>query len=93
MSGRGSGLKPNKKGEARIGGRAKGTPNKVTREVKDAIAQVFEDIGGIATFASWARYNKTEFYKLYGKLLPIQLQGSGSKGEFIIQISEAESKL
>lgn len=86
-------LKPNRKGEVRIGGRVKGTPNKVTQEVKDVIAQVFDDIGGVPRMVVWAQLNPTEFYKLYGKLLPIQLQGAGSKGEFVIQISEAEAKL
>lgn len=74
-------------------GRPKGAINKTTREVKEAILQVFDDIGGVEAFAAWASRNPTEFYKLYGKLLPIQLQGAGSKGEFVITISKDEAKL
>lgn len=74
-------------------GRKKGVPNKMTREVKEVIAKVFEDIGGIESFAAWARWEPTEFYKMYAKLLPIQLQGAGVDGAFQIVISKEESKL
>ena len=74
-------------------GRKKGVPNKITKEVKEVIAQVFEDIGGIAAFGTWARAEKTEFYKMYAKLLPIQLQGAGVDGAFQIIISKEEANL
>lgn len=74
-------------------GRKKGTPNKVTKEVKEVISEVFTKIGGINTFAAWARREKTEFYKMYAKLLPIQLQGAGVDGAFQVIISKEESKL
>lgn len=74
-------------------GRPKGIPNKLTREVKDVIAKCFSDIGGAAEFAKWARNNRTEFYKLYSKMLPIQLQGSGAGGKIEVVISAADSKL
>lgn len=74
-------------------GRPKGSVNVVTKEVKENIADCFERIGGIQFFAAWAQRNPTEFYKLYGKLLPIQLQGAGSKGEFTIILSKDEANL
>lgn len=61
----------------KFGGRKKGTPNKVTRDVKAAIERCFEDIGGDAKFAEWAQENPTEFYKLWGKLLPSKIEGVG----------------
>ena len=59
--------------------RPKGTPNKITREVKDVIAKCFTDIGGAEAFARWARREQTEFYKIYAKLLPISLQANVTK--------------
>jgi hypothetical protein len=59
-----------KPGSPKTGGRVKGTPNKVGVEVKAALERAFKDIGGHAALARWARNNQTEFYKLWTKLLP-----------------------
>lgn len=40
------------------------------RNVVAAFASAFEMIGGIPRLALWAHDNPSEFYKLYGKLLP-----------------------
>ena len=74
-------------------GRKKGSQNKVTKEVKEVIGQCFDKIGGLESFAAWARNNRTDFYKLYSKLLPIQLQGTGANGEINIIVSKDEEKL
>lgn len=62
-----------KKGERR-GGRKKGTPNKVTAEVKAILRNAFEDIGGQRIFDEWATNNLTEFYKLWAKMLPTEIK-------------------
>ena len=54
----------------KTGGRKKGTPNKITASVRDNTINVFDQIGGVAAMATWARRNRTEFYRLYGKLVP-----------------------
>jgi hypothetical protein len=44
---------------------------KVTRqEVVNAFTNAFQMIGGIDRLALWADQNPSEFYRLYGKLLP-----------------------
>lgn len=58
-------------------GRPKGIPNKVSGLAKDAVAKVFEEIGGIAQMAEWAKENPTPFYNIYAKLLPLQVAGEG----------------
>jgi hypothetical protein len=84
----------NFKGKMQAGkGRKKGSRNKITREVKDVIARCFQEIGGEKTFAEWATNNKTTFYKLYAKLLPIQLQGAGRNGEFVIVVSADDANV
>lgn len=84
----------NKQNLTRMGkGRPKGALNKSSKEVKDNLLEVFERIGGVEGMAKWAMRNKTEFYKLYSKLLPIQLQGNGENGEFHFTITAEESKL
>lgn len=58
----------------KTGGRQKGTPNKMTRNVKEALSQAFDDIGGISSLVEWGRANPDEFYKLWVKLLPTEVK-------------------
>jgi hypothetical protein len=59
-----------------------------------AFDQAFELIGGVPRLAHWAHANPTDFYKIYGKLLP---QGSqidiNAKGEFVIRTALGPSPL
>lgn len=58
------------KGHKRYGGRAKGTPNKVTASVKEGLELAWQGIGGVEHLTAWARENPSDFYKLLAKLLP-----------------------
>lgn len=62
-----------KPGERR-GGRKKGTPNKRTAEVKAALQAAFDQIGGVKALTAWGKDNQTEFYRLWGKLLPVEMK-------------------
>lgn len=68
------------------GGRAAGTPNKIGALAKDNIIAVFNRLGGTAGMARWAEKNQTEFYKLYARLIPVQMEGTGEDGKLIIQV-------
>lgn len=57
----------------KLGGRVKGSPNKISGGVKQNIIGVFDKIGGRDEMAKWARENQTEFYKLYGRLAPTEI--------------------
>ena len=60
-------------------GRAKGTPNKTTALLKDAILKAAEGAGGeggmVAYLQSQASANPGPFMALLGKVLPMQIQG------------------
>jgi hypothetical protein len=56
----------------KTGGRKAGTQNKVTTVFKDAVRTVYEDIGGHAAFAEWARGNPSDFYRICSKLIPTE---------------------
>ena len=60
---------------AKTGGRKKGSVNKVTKGAVANIMEVFDMLGGNKGFAEWAMENKTEFYRHYSKLLPLQISG------------------
>jgi hypothetical protein len=57
-------------------GRPKGSRNKVTNTAKENIIAVFTRLGGTAEMAKWAEDNQTEFYKLYARLIPTEIEGS-----------------
>lgn len=65
-----------KPGERR-GGRQKGTPNKLTRDVKEAVLQAFNAVGGAKYLAKQAEENPQAFMTLLGKVLPTQTQFTG----------------
>ena len=67
-----------KKGEKRPegAGRKKGSANKTTVKVREAMELAFEGIGGVPALVEWAQDNQTEFYKLFAKLLPVQVEAN-----------------
>lgn len=64
----------------RKGGRPKGTPNKLTKNAREAFQLAFEESGGFTQLTEWAKKNRTEFYKLYARLIPVEHVGSGGEG-------------
>jgi hypothetical protein len=64
----------------KTGGRQRGTPNKLTSAARAAFEAAFEGIGGVEQLTAWGRENPTEFYKLYGRLIPVESQLSGPNG-------------
>jgi hypothetical protein len=65
------------KGHEKIGGKVKGTPNKLTRTVKETVLAAFNDLqqDAKANITSWAKENPTEFYKIAAKLIPTEVKG------------------
>lgn len=60
----------------KVGGRLKGTPNKVSATAKENIVAVFTRLGGTAAMAKWAKDHPTDFYRVYARLLPVELEAS-----------------
>lgn len=76
--------KSNRGGLRAGAGRPRGATNKIPRVAKENIIRAFEDLGGIDGLVLWAKSdskNQGEFYKIYGRLLPIENNISGADGE------------
>jgi hypothetical protein len=60
---------------AKTGGRAKGTPNKTTKALKEMILGALDQAGGEAYLLQQAQENPNAFLTLVGKVLPTTLAG------------------
>ncbi|WP_423066158.1 hypothetical protein [Devosia sp. CN2-171] len=71
---------PKRIGEGKAGpGRPKGSPNKVTAVLKDAILQAATEAGDgdlVAYLKRQAGENPVAFMTLLGKVLPLQVEGT-----------------
>lgn len=56
-------------------GRVKGTPNKLTKTVKEMILAALDKAGGTDYLAVQADENPAAFMALVGKVLPLQISG------------------
>ena len=70
--------RPFRKGHKKAGGRKPGVPNRYTRDVKEAVLNAFERLGGEAWLVRLARREPKAFATLLGKLLPSQVPGLAS---------------
>lgn len=73
-------------------GRPKGAVNKTTALLKDAIIQAAEKAGGkgglVGYLETQASENPGPFLSLLGKVLPMQIQGTGEDGKITVQITK-----
>jgi hypothetical protein len=64
------------KGQAKTGGRRKGTPNKLNADVKAMILGALNAAGGQKWLEHQMAANPVAFMTLIGKLLPLQVTGN-----------------
>lgn len=80
----------------KTGGRRPGSTNKRTAEVKDALLKAFDELGGVEALVKWGKQarNRTEFYKLWAKLLPTEIKnpdGETFRVEVVEEIVSADN--
>lgn len=73
----------------KTGGRKKGTPNKVTGELKSMILTALDEAGGVEYLKARAIDTPGPFLTLVGKVLPLQVNGDGKDGAVVIQVVKA----
>jgi hypothetical protein len=80
------------KGSPKTGGRQKGTPNKVTALLKDHIIEAAKKAGGggpngvVNYLNQQAKANPGPFMSLLGKVMPMQIEGTGDDGKINITV-------
>lgn len=85
-----SNLKTDDKGQVKRGpGRPKGTPNKLAKAAKDAIAEAAEALGGSDRMVAWVKedpMNERAFWtSIYPKLVPVTLGNDGDNPFKVVQ--------
>ena len=64
-----------RRGGKRRTGRKKGGTNKITSDVKQAILEAFNALGGVEYLCAVAREDPKAFCALLGKLIPVKVAG------------------
>ena len=54
-------------------GRKPGGENKISKSVKAALVEAFEKMGGVPSLVRWGKRNPGHFYRLWLRLLPLQM--------------------
>lgn len=73
-------------------GRPHGAKGKIGLEAKEALRLAFEGMGGVARLTKWADINPGDFYKLWARLIPVEMHGSGAGGSIVITVTPDEAK-
>lgn len=71
MAGKG---KPGPPKGVRHGGRKKGTPNRMTTAIKEAVEQAFDRVGGVDYLVEMAYAEPKAFLTLLGRVLPTKIE-------------------
>lgn len=75
----------------KLGVSRKGIPNKTTATAKEAFQLAFEGLGGHKALQDWAAENRTEYYKIYGRLIPTDVNANVT-GNINVHINEFTAK-
>jgi len=82
--------KPEPTAEKKRPGRRKGVPNKITGDIKRALARAFKKVGGVKYLEALANSDPRTFCTLLSKIVPQEREASaaeaGSGGPTIIKL-------
>lgn len=73
-------------------GRVKGVPNKVTKEVKEMVAEALQRAGGVEYLVEQANENPKAFLSLVGRIVPLHVNADHS-GRIVIDRAAAQAEV
>lgn len=71
-------------------GRKKGSQNRITSVIKEAVLDTFEKLGGVEHMTKWAEKNPTDFYRIAAKLIPQHLTADVTHFDEASELSDAD---
>jgi hypothetical protein len=81
-----------KPGHKKVGGRKKGVQNKFTRDIKEALINAFNKVGGEDYLTVQAKRNARSFMAMLTKALPAEVTGKDG-GPIALQVEKVEAGL
>jgi len=77
----------------RLGGRALGTRNKVSKQAKANLEEAFTRLGDVNGLVTWGRKNRTEFYKIWARLIPKDVSVNPGEGleDLLLKLAERDN--
>lgn len=80
----------------KTGGRQKGTPNRMTTQVKKAIIEAFDEVGGVKYLVNIATTDPKTFCALLGRIIPTEINADltssdGTMSPIRIEIVDLEA--
>lgn len=66
------------KGRKKTGGRPPGAVNRFTRQMRNAVLAVYDQLGGDDAFYQWARKQPGDFYRIAARLIPAEAREANS---------------
>jgi len=69
---------PYPKGHKKMGGRTKGTPNALTKTVRETVLSVFQELQADPKhdLKAFAKESPRDFYQIAARLIPTEITGS-----------------
>ena len=64
-------------------GRPKGSPNKITHDMREAFTQTLDELGGVDYLKQFAQKNPKVFVTLLAKMLPRQISADISDSRYV----------
>ena len=64
------------KGSPKLGGRQKGTPNKINKDIGEALIESFYILGGVNYLVEQGRVNPVAYMSFLGKKLPKEINAT-----------------
>lgn len=77
------------KGQPKLGGRKKGTPNKLTSEIQTMILEALDKKGGVKYLEKQADEKPAAFLALVGKVLPLTVASGATPVPMRIELVSA----
>lgn len=66
----------------------------MSKQAKDNLAEAFTKLGDVAGLVRWGRKNRTEFYKIWARLIPKDVSIGPNEGleELLLRLSHQEAE-
>lgn len=81
-----AGIKPTKRGGPRAGaGRPLGSPNKLTKTLRQAVSEAFHELGGKKWLIELAKNDPRCFAGLLARLIPAEIKAEGTVGVMTLE--------